>query len=171
MKTYLPLAVITAFGIAAFGFAESSSRSQGETQFSAGTVGPRFQILGEGEQRLLLNTETGETWMMKTMIPATSELDSSNVVVWFPIPKADPQLCEAVVRSKTMQLDSLLNEDLETLRHRLEEEQSMYASDHPRVLHAKKELAQTKKVTKAVQLKHFLPLFTREYERTTSGAH
>ncbi len=121
----------------------------------------RYTILGEGDSRLLFDTQSGDTWVLRTVLKAVHDMDPAPIAVWFPIPRADAQLSKAIVKSRLKQLEIFGNEELKHPKKYLAEQESEHGSDHPRVLHAREALDFSAEVYGAVEADQLLPLFDR----------
>ena len=141
MKLFSAFAVFAVLGVAAIVLAESSSTSEPRLKPNSATGGvTRYEIHGEGNDRMMLDRITGQTWVLKTVLRAPTEADPAPIVVWFPVPKADNKLSESILQSRISQLKQFADMDIEHSRAHLAEREKEYGSDHPEVIGLKAEL-------------------------------
>ena len=145
MKTQVTLVLVACFGFAAGSLTGSSGKSATDSPINANSLTPRFVLQGDGEARVMFDSQTGETWVMKTVF----ELDPSPIVVWFPVPRASDSLTKALV-AKRAEKWSRFHQDQHSsaLKHQVEKEKELGA-EYPGLLQMRKDLESS--VTREVE--------------------
>ena len=143
MKSYTPLVLIAAVGVVAFAFADSSPNRGVHSEPAA--AGPRFAIHGDGDNRLMFDNQTGETWIIKTVVPAMTDLNPSPMAVWFPVPLANDSLVREVLNKRSTELTTNLDGEAENMSRFLAEKEAELGADHPDLLKQGKEIEDSRK--------------------------
>ena len=140
MKTQVTLVLVACFGFAAGSLTGSSGKSATDSPINANSLTPRFVLQGDGEARVMFDSQTGETWVMKTVLLGITELDPSPIVVWFPVPRASDSLTKAIVAKRSEEW-SRFHQDQHSsaLKHQVEKEKELGA-EYPGLLQMRKDL-------------------------------
>ena len=138
MRSFAPFVLIAAVAVAACVFADSTPKKKGRSEPSAAS--PRFAIHGDGENRLMFDCQTGETWIMKTVLPAIAEADPSPIVVWFRVPLANDSLTMAVINNRSAQLTAYNDGEATNLSKFLAEKETELGKDHPDLVKQREEM-------------------------------
>jgi hypothetical protein len=141
MKSISPFAIIVVVGIAAFVLAESPSANDSRSEPADVTEDvTRYEMHGEGEERMMLDRKTGQTWELRTVLSAPTSADPKPIVVWFPIPRADDKLSQSILQARISQLNHFADSEFEEAKRHITELEKELGADDPSVVIHKEEL-------------------------------
>ena len=146
MKSQISLTLVALLAIAVAVFAGSSGLAKNDLPANADATAHRFTVQGKGDSRLMFDSQTGETWVLKTMLQGVTENDPSPMTVWFPVPRADDSLVKAIVLRRSDELTQMQEGQGVTYAKFLAEKEEELGSDHPFVVKERKQLERLREV-------------------------